>query len=118
MTNLVRALLVAGWLLVAWATWRAIAAMGAGAAGDVFLGDLAHPWRGQFNFDFLAHLVLVGAWLGWTAQRRLAAPVIAVLAVLGGGLFSFAYLLARSFAGDGSIAHLLLGRHYRSGSAV
>lgn len=114
MINLARGLLVAGWLLVSWATWRAIATLGAGIAGDIFLADLAHPWRGQFNLDFLAHLVLAGLWLGWTAQRRLLSPLIAVLAIIGGGCFTFAYLLVRSFGGDGSIAHLLLGRQYRS----
>lgn len=118
MMNLVRGLLVAAWLLVAWATWLAVDRMGVGVAGDIFLGDLSHPWRRQFNLDFLAHLVLIGVWLGWTAQRRLAGPVVAVLAVLGGGFFSFAYLLARSFGGDGSIRHLLLGRHHRGAGTV
>jgi hypothetical protein len=111
---IVRTLLVVAWFIVGWASWRAITGMGASSAGDIFLGDLAHPWRGQFNLDFLSHLLLVALWLGWTAQRRLLAPAIGLAAILGGGLFTFAYLLARSFAGDGTIRHLLLGRHHCS----
>lgn len=112
MINLVRTLLAIGWLVVAWFTWRAISEMGAGVAGDIFFADLTHPWRGQFNIDFLLHLVLVALWLGWTAQHKMLAPLIALLAVLGGGCFTFAYLLNRSFGGDQSIAHLLWGRQY------
>lgn len=115
--TIVRALLGIAWLVVAWATWRAISAMGVGAAGDVFMADIAHPWRGQFNLDFLSHLLLVGLWLGLTARSKLTAPLVAVAAVLGGGLFSFAYLIVRSLGGDGSLAHLLLGRHHRDGAA-
>lgn len=114
MIYLVRALLAIGWMVIAWFTWRAISKMGPGPAGDIFFADLAHPWRGQFNADFLLHLVLVGLWLGWTAQHRMLAPLVALLTVLGGGCFTFAYLLVRSFGGDQSIAHLLLGRQYRS----
>ena len=115
--TIVRALLGIAWLVVAWATWRALSAMGVGVAGDVFMGDIAHPWRGQFNLDFLSHLLLVGVWLGATAKNKLTAPLVAIGAVLGGGLFSFAYLIVRSFGGDGSLAHLLLGRHYSMGAA-
>lgn len=114
MIQLVRAVLVIGWLAVVWFTWRAVTEMGAGVAGDIFFADLAHPWRGQFNVDFLIHLVLVALWLGWTAQRKVLAPLVAVLAVLGGGCFTFAYLFVRSFGGDRSLAHLLLGRQHHS----
>lgn len=113
MMQLVRLLLLAGWLVVAWASYRAVSAMGAGLAGDIFMGDMAHPWRGQFNIDFIWHLLFVGLWLGGTAQRRWTGPLICIGAIVGGGLFSFAYLLVRSFSGDGSLAHLLLGRLYR-----
>ena len=114
---IVRTLLGIGWLVVAWATWRAIGALGVGAAGDVFMADIAHPWRGQFNLDFLSHLLLVGVWLGATVKNKLTAPFVAIGAVLGGGLFSFAYLIVRSFGSDGSLAHLMLGRYHRNGAA-
>jgi hypothetical protein len=114
-TNFVRTVLALAWIAVGWATWRAASEMGLGAAGDVFFADLAHPWRGQFNIDFLAHLVLVALWLGWTAKRPLLGPVVALLSILGGGLFSFAYLFVRSFGGDGSLGHVLLGRQHRKG---
>lgn len=113
MINLVRALLAIGWLVVAWFTWRAISELGTGAAGDIFFADLAHPWRGQFNIDFLLHLLMVALWLGWTAERKMLAPLIALLVVLGGGCFTFAYLLVRSFGGDQTVTYLLLGRQHR-----
>ena len=115
--NFVRILLVVGWALVLWATLRA-ANMGLGLAGDFFFGDMSHPWRGQFNIDFIAHLLLAALWLWWTEKNRLAAPFVGLFTILGGGLFSFAYLLVRSFKSDGSVGHLLLGRHYRSGDAA
>ena len=113
--TLVRAILLLLWLGVAWATWRAISVMGAGVAGQFFMGDLAHPWRGQFNIDFMAHLLLVGLWLCCTAKHKWLGPLIGVATVIGGGFFTLAYLLLRSFGGDGGFGHLLLGRHYRSG---
>jgi hypothetical protein len=112
--NLVRLLLTIGWIAVGWATVRA-AGMGLGLAGDIFFGDMSHPWRGQFNIDFLAHLVMMAVWLGWTAKNRALAPLVGLFAIIGGAFFSFAYLLVRSYGGDQSLRHLLLGRHY-SGS--
>lgn len=110
--RLIRLILLALWLVVAWATFRAIHMMGTGSAGQFFMGDMAHPWRGQFNIDFAAHLVLMGLWLGLTATNKWLGPLIAMGAFVGGGCFSLAYLLVRSFGGDGSFAHLLLGRHH------
>ncbi len=110
--NLVRLLLVIGWVATAWATVRA-AGMGLGLAGDFFFGDMSHPWRGQFNIDFLVHLILVALWLWRTEKNRMLAPLVGLLAIMGGALFTFAYLLVRSYGGDGTISHLLLGRHHR-----
>lgn len=109
----VRLLLALGWIAVAWASYGAVSTMGFDVAGDVFFGDMTHPWRRQFNIDFLAHLLLVGLWLGSTAQRRWSAPLVGLAAVIGGGLFAFGYLLVRSFGGDGSISYLLLGKLHR-----
>jgi hypothetical protein len=109
--NFVRLLLIIGWAAVAWATVRA-AGMGLGLAGDFFFGDMSHPWRGQFNIDFLAHLLLMAAWLWWTAKDRMLAPLVGLLAIMGGAFFSFGYLLFRSYGGDKSVRHLLLGRHH------
>lgn len=114
--NLIRLLLLIGWAATAWATVRA-AGMGLGLAGDFFFGDMSHPWRGQFNIDFLAHLVMMAVWLWWTTKNRALAPLTGVFAIMGGALFSFAYLLVRSFGGDQSVRHLLLGRHHDSSGA-
>jgi hypothetical protein len=113
MINLVRALLAVGWLVVAWATFRAGSTLGLGVAGDIFLADLSHPWRGQFNLDFLGHLVLIAVWLVWSASSRTLGVAFGLLAVIGGGLFTFAYLFVQTFRHDGSIASMVLGRHYR-----
>lgn len=109
--NLIRIFLAVGWLVIAWASWRAGTNMGMDVAGGIFFGDMAHPWRGQFNIDFLLHLLALALWLGWTARSKKLAPVVALATVTGGALFSFAYLLVRSFGGDQSVRHLLLGRH-------
>lgn len=111
MMIVVRLLLLIGWAATAAATVRA-AGMGLGLAGDFFFGDMSHPWRGQFNIDFLAHLFLMAMWLGGTAKTRMLAPLIGLFAIMGGALFSFAYLLVRSYGGDQSLRHLLLGRHH------
>jgi hypothetical protein len=109
--NIVRVILILGWAAAAWATARA-AGMGLGLAGDIFFGDMSHPWRGQFNIDFLAHLILMALWLWWTEKNRMLAPLVGLLAIMGGALFSFGYLLVRSFGGDQSLRHLLLGRNH------
>jgi hypothetical protein len=90
--NLVRLLLLIGWAAVAWATVRA-AGMGLGLAGDFFFGDMGHPWRGQFNIDFQAHLT----------------PFVGLFAIMGGAFFSFAYLLVRSYGGDQTCGICCLG---------
>ncbi len=110
--TLLRAVIFALWVAVAAATFRAVSMMGTGAAGQIFFADLSHPWRGQFNVDFMSHLLLVGLWLGGTAKNKWLGPVVGLLAVLGGGFFTFAYLLVRSLGGDRSLGHLLLGRHH------
>jgi hypothetical protein len=115
--TLVRVFLVIGWAVVAWATVRATG-MGLGLAGDFFFGDMSHPWRGQFNLDFMAHLLLMALWLWWTEKNRMLAPAFGLLAVMGGAFFSFGYLLVRSFGGDKSMSHLLLGRHHKAGETL
>jgi hypothetical protein len=113
MINPVRVMLAIGWMIVAWATFRAGSTLGLGVAGDIFFADLSHPWRGQFNLDFLGHLLLVAAWLVWSASSRTLGIAYGLLAILGGGLFTFAYLLVQTFRQDRTIASLVLGRNYR-----
>jgi hypothetical protein len=113
MINVVRAILAVAWLVVAWATFRAGSTLGLGVAGDIFFSDLSHPWRGQFNLDFLGHLLLIAAWLVWSASSRVLGIAYGLLAILGGGMFTFAYLFVQTFRQNRTIAALVLGRHYR-----
>lgn len=111
MTNLFRLALAAMWLALLYVTIAAGQALGWDKAGDVFFGDMAHPWRAQFNVDFGFHLLIVAAWMLWHARSRWWGALFAVLAVMGGGLFTFAYLLVRTIRLRGDIAAVLLGRH-------
>lgn len=113
MIYLVRALLASGWLVVALATLRAGSTLGFGVAGDIFFADLGHPWHGQFNLDFLGHLLLVAAWLVWSSANSALGILYGMLAILCGGLFTFAYLFVQTFRHDCSIVALVLGRHHR-----
>jgi uncharacterized integral membrane protein len=114
MINLFRIALAIGWLVMAWVTLQAGQQLGLDQAGDFFFGDMAHPWRAQFNIDFLLHLLLVGAWMIWSNANRALGLVFALLAVTGGAVFTFAYLLVRTVQTRGNLKQVLLGRHYRA----
>src|SRR5690606_2777638 len=81
-------------------------------AGQVFFADIAQfAWRAQFNLDFLLHLLLFAAWVAWRHRRHRDGLVLAVCCVLGGGLFSLAYLFCAAVRARGDIPTLLLGAH-------
>ena len=107
--NLFRLALAAAWVVIFWVSFQAVSRMGFGAAGDVFVGDFAHPWRAQFNGDFAIHLLLVAAWMIYRSKSWIVGLVCAALAINLGGVFTLAYLLAVSFRTDGDIRKLLLG---------
>lgn len=111
MIQLFRLALAAAWLLLLWVTIEAGRRLGFDKAGDFFIGDMAHPWRAQFNTDFSFFLLLVAAWMIWSARNRALGTLCAILSVIGGGLFTFAYLLIASYRTDGDIRAILLGRH-------
>ncbi|MET0362419.1 MAG: hypothetical protein ABW048_11805 [Sphingobium sp.] len=54
--NLFRLALMIGWALLLIVSLRAVTTMGTDAASAFFFGDMAHPWRAQFNVDFALHL--------------------------------------------------------------
>lgn len=108
--QLLRSALLVAWLATLWVSVRAILALGAGAAGDVFLGDFSHPWRAQFNTDFAVHLLLMAAWIVYRERGSIRGFGFGVAAVLFGGAFSFAYLFVATFTAQGDIRRLLLGR--------
>lgn len=104
-----RIMLCVAWLVLFWVTLGAVQRMGVNAAGTVFFGDFAHPWRAQFNTDFSLHLLLVAAWMIYRSRSWIVGIVCAFLAVNLGGLFTLAYILVASFRTGGDIRALLLG---------
>ena len=79
-------------------------------AGDRFLADLtSNGWHGQFSIDFMAHLLLIGGWVAWRQCFSLGACILGILCLLGGGLFSFAYIILLSFLVKNDPKQLLLG---------
>jgi hypothetical protein len=112
MIQLFRLALTAAWLTLLWMTIQAAQTVGLDKAGYVFVGDMAHPWRAQFNADFSFFLLLVAAWLIWSARNRALGVCFAVLSIICGGLFTLAYLFIATFRTQGSIKAVLLGRHY------
>lgn len=113
MTNLFRLTLAVMWLGLLVVTIEAGRTLGLDKGGDFFFGDMTHPWRAQFNVDFGFHLLLVAAWMAWHATSRLLGAALAVCAVVGGGMFTFAYLFVQSVRKHGNIPAVLLGRHYQ-----
>jgi hypothetical protein len=111
--TLFRAALVIAWLAMTWVTLQAGQQLGFDKAGHFFFGDMAHPWRAQFNIDFGFHLLLVAAWMVWSASNRALGLLFGLLAVLGGAIFTFAYLLVQTFKHGGNIKAVILGRQYQ-----
>ncbi len=105
-----RLFLAIGWLVLLVVTIRAISEMSTGAAGAVFIGDFVHPWRAQFNTDFVVHLLLVAAWMIYRARSWAAGLICAALAVFVGGVFTLAYVLVISILAKGDMRTVMLGR--------
>jgi len=105
-----RVALVLGWAVLFTVSVHAIQSMGANAAGAVFIGDFAHPWRAQFNTDLSIHLLLAAAWMIYRSRSWVVGLVCAVLAINLGGVFTLAYLLVATFQARGDMARVLLGR--------
>jgi hypothetical protein len=103
--------LCAAWAVLFWVSFQAVGRMGFGAAGGVFIGDFAHPWRAQFNTDFALHLVLIAAWMIYRSRSWIVGLICGLLAINLGGVFTLAYLLVVSILAKGDMRRLLLGRH-------
>ncbi|AXQ27848.1 hypothetical protein D0B54_03775 [Solimonas sp. K1W22B-7] len=95
------------WLLILGITLRAVLALGSDG-GMVFLTDLAHPWRLQFNADLLIHLLLFAAWVFWREKSKRAGGICALLCLMG-GLFTLPYLLFALHRAQGDVRKFLLG---------
>jgi hypothetical protein len=81
------------WVVLLYVSLHAISAMGASAAGAVFIGDFAHPWRAQFGADFAIHLLLVAGWMIWRSRSWVVGIICAALCVNLGALFTLPFLL-------------------------
>jgi len=82
----------------------------------VFFGDIAKmAWPGQFNLDFLGFLVLSAFWLAWRHHFSPLGLALGVLGLFGGAPVLTAYLFATSFAVNGDVKELLLGRTRATG---
>jgi hypothetical protein len=111
---LFRAALGTGWVGLLFVSVHAANAMGLGAAGAVFVGDFAHPWRAQFNTDFSLYLLLAAAWMVYRARSPFLGLICAMFAIALGGLFTLAYLLAATFQARGDMRRVLLGNRAAS----
>jgi hypothetical protein len=109
--NVFRLLVFIAWVLAVAITVNAVQKMGVQAAGDTFFGDFSHPWRAQFNGDFMIHLLAVATWMVWRERKWPVGVLYGFLAVNLGAVFSLAYIFVTSYRGAGDMRALLLGKH-------
>ena len=111
MHNIFRVLLVLIWGIVVYFTVIPTLSEGILAANDVFGHDVSQfNWRSQFNVDLLAHMTLVGSWVAWRNRFSPTGIVLGLLCLFGGSLFSYMYVLIISFANQGDVRKILLGK--------
>ncbi len=104
-----RVVLAVAWAYLMWITIHAVTTLGIDA-GNVFFADFAHPWRAQFNTDFLMHLALFGSWIAWR-EKSLPLGILLGLLSIFGGVYTLAYVFVATFRNKGDFRTLLLGRH-------
>ena len=103
--------LLLSWTLIVLVTWKAISLQGINWP-NVFFGDiLNHPWRAQFNIDFLIHLFLFASWVTWRERSKLTGIICGFLCIFGGGLFGFLYLIFISIQSKGNLKEFFMGAH-------
>lgn len=113
-----RALLAALFVAICVYTSVVVANHGLGLFA-VFFGDIAAmAWPGQFNVDFMGFLTLSGLWLAWRHHFSPLGLALGVLGFFGGAPVLTAYLFVMSFAVDGDIRVLLLGRRRADNAAA
>ena len=105
-------------MAVAWVAIMASTIYAANALGyfwpAVYFGDLFdHPWRSQFNTDFLIHLFILCSWIYWRESSKIKGAIYGFLSIFMGGMFGFAYLFYASYTARGNVSAMLLGSHYQ-----
>ena len=104
-----KAVLIVFWIALTGITIYAILSLGS-ESGVVFFTDLSHPWRAQFNTDFLMHIILFAIWVFYREESKVVGLIAALLSLLG-GLFTFLYLVVAVYRSNGDVKKLLLGKH-------
>jgi len=111
MMQLFRGFLLVSWILIIGVTIYAVIQEGFNWPA-VYFGDLfGHPWRSQFNADFLIHLFLLASWVYWREESKLKGAVYGFLSIFGGGMFGFMYILLASVKSKGDSKRFFLGAH-------
>lgn len=108
--NIFRVVIGIVWIALVIITMQALQQMGIDGA-NVFISDLAHPWRLQFNADFSAHVLLMALWIIYREPKLWVGIIFAALSGFIGGAFSLAYIFVASFRAGGDSRKLLLGMH-------
>lgn len=106
-----RIILAALWIILIAITVRALQQMGIDGA-NVFVSDLSHPWRLQFNADFSAHVLLMCTWMIYREQKLAIGILCAIGAGFIGGAFSLGYILLATFRSSGDMRKILLGKNW------
>ncbi len=109
--TILRGFMIVAWLIALGTMILATGEMGFSAGVKIFLEDFGHPWRAQFNADFLAHLVLMAAWILYREPSPVGRWLCAPAAMFFGGAFSFLYVAFAATRAGGDPRKLLLGRH-------
>ncbi|NNL65668.1 MAG: hypothetical protein HKP30_05455 [Myxococcales bacterium] len=105
-----RVLLATIFLVIAVYTAVVVAEHGLGLL-PIFFGDIAERgWPGQFNLDFMGFLLLSGFWLAWRHHFSPGGLGLGLMGFFLGAPMLTAYLFVTSFAVDGDVKALLLGR--------
>lgn len=99
-------------LFVAVSSYAAVVTMTYGGSWfTIFMNDLlAMNWPGQFNFDFMCVLALIGLWVAWRHQFSPLGLLLGLCGFLGGAFFLTVYLFVNSYLVKGDAVALLVGR--------
>ena len=95
------------WVVLTAITVFAMQSLGS-EGGMVFITDFAHPWRAQFNTDFLMHIVLFCIWVFYREESKVIGLIAAFLSLMG-GLFTLIYLVYAIHRANGDPKKFLMG---------
>src|SRR5271170_990371 len=102
--TLFRVLMVIAWLAMVWISYVAIRDMGASVAVKIFFDDYNHPWRAQFNSDFLVHLLLAMTWFLYRFKSPWKGILCAVLTWFIGSVFVLPFIFVTLARNGGNVA--------------